>query len=92
MTSTQPLISIVPAPPAPNSRDHQETSMSSTFQDQTEGRKRKRTQFYGFTDADIFPTISLASTSSTKPKKRRTKKEKKNSTTENSVLALIQDA
>ena len=92
MTSTQTLISIVPAPPAPTSRDQQEPSMSSTSQDQTEGRKRKRTQFYGFTDADISPTSSLASTSSAKPKKRRTKKEKKNSTTEISVVALIQDA
>ena len=66
--------------------------MSSTSQDQTEGRKRKRTQFYGFTDANISPTSSLASTSSAKSKKRRTKKEKKSSTTENSVVALIQDA
>ena len=92
MTSTQPLISIVPAPPAPTSRDQQEPSMSSTSQDQTEGRKRKRTQFYGFTDADISPTSSLASTSLAKPKKRRTKKGKKSSKTENSVVALIQDA
>ena len=86
MTSTQPLISIVPAPAAPNARDHQEPSMSSTSQDQTEGRKRRRTQFYGFTDADISPTSSLASTSSAKPNKRITKKEKKS---ENSVVALI---
>ena len=90
MTSTQPLISIVPAPPAPTSRDQQEPSMSSTSQDQLDGRKRKRTQFYGFTD--ISPTSSLASTSSAKPKKRRTKKGKESSTTENSVVALIQDA
>ena len=89
MTSPQQLISIVPAPPAPTTRDHQEPSKSSTSQDQTEGRKRKWTQFYGFTDADISPTSSLASTSSAKPKKRRTKKEKK---TEKSVVALIQDA
>ena len=92
MTSTQPLFSIVPAPPAPTSRDQQEPSMSSASQDQTEGRKRKRTQVYGFTDANISPTSSLASTSSAKPMKRRTKKEKKSSTTENSVVALIQDA
>ena len=39
MTSTQPLISIVPAPPAPTSRDQQEPTMPSTSQDQTEGRK-----------------------------------------------------
>ena len=66
--------------------------MSSTSQDQTEGRKQKRTQFYGFTDADMSPTSSLTSTSSAKPTKRRTKKEKKGLTTENSVVALIQDA
>ena len=66
--------------------------MSSTSQDQTEGRKRKRAQSYGFTDSDISTASSLASTSSAKPKKRRTKKEKKRSTTENSVVALIQDA
>ena len=88
MTSSQQLISIVPAPPAPTTRDHQEPPESSPSQDQTEGRKRKRTQFYGFTDADISQTSSLASTSSAKPKKRKTKKEK----TENSVVALIQDA
>ena len=92
MNSTQPLISIIPAPPAPTSRDQRELSMSSTSQDQTEVRKRKRTQFYGLTDADISPIGSLASTSSAKPKKRRTKKKKKSSTTENSVVALIQDA
>ena len=66
--------------------------MPSTSQDQTEDRKRKLTQFYEFTEADISPTGSLASTSSAKSKKRRTKKEKKSSTTENSVVALIQDA
>ena len=48
MTSPQQLISIVPAPPAPTTRDHQEPSMSSTSQDQTDGRKRQQTQFYGF--------------------------------------------
>ena len=88
-TSPQQLISIVPAPPAPTTQDHQEPPMSSASQDQTEGRKRKPTEFYGFTDADISPTSSLASTSSAKPKKRKTKKVKQ---TENSVVALIQDA
>ena len=73
-TSPQQLISTVPAPPAPTTQDHQEPPMSSASQDQTEGHKRKRTQFYGFTDADISPTSSLASTSSAKPKKRKTKK------------------
>ena len=88
-TSPQQLVSIVPAPPAPTTQDHQEPPMSSASQDQTEGRKRRRTQFYGFIDADISLTSSLASTSSAKPKKRKTKKVKK---TENSVVALIQDA
>ena len=77
MTSPQQLISIVPAPPAPTTRAHQEPSMSSTSQDQSEGRKRKQTHIYGFTDADISPTNSLASTSLAKPKKHNTKKEKK---------------
>ena len=77
MNSPQKLISIVRAPPAPTTRDHQEPSMSSTSQDQTKGRKRKRTQFYGFTDADVSPTSSLASTSSAKPKKCRTKRRRK---------------
>ena len=88
-TSPQQLISILPAPPAPTTRDHQEPPMFSATQDQTEGRKRKRTQFYGFTDADISPTSSLASASSAKPKKRKTEKGAK---TEISVVALIQDA
>ena len=74
MTSPQRLIFIVPAPPEPSTQDHQEPLESSTSQDQTEGRKRKRTQFYGFTDADISPTISLASTSLAKPKKTQNQK------------------
>ena len=61
-------------------------------ENQTEGCKRKRPQLYGFIEADISPTSTLASTSSAKPKKRRTKKDKKGLTTENSVVALIQDA
>ena len=60
--------------------------------DQTKGRKRNRPQFYGFTDADISPTSSLASSSSAKPKKRKNKKDKKASKPENSVVALIQNA
>ena len=64
----------------------------SDQQEQNAGRKRKRTQFYGFTDADISQTSTLASTSLAKPKKRKTRKEKKSSTTANSVVALIQDA
>ena len=91
-TSDQPLISIVPAPPAPTPQAPQTSSIPLISEDQTEGRKRKQTQFYGFTEADIFPTSSLASTSSAKPKKHRIKKDKKVLATENSVVALIQDA
>ena len=91
-TSDQPLISIVPAPPAPTPQTPQTSFIPPISEDQTEGRKRKRTQFYGFTEADISPTSSLASASSAKPKKRTTKKVKKGLTTENSVVALIQDA
>ena len=91
-TSEQPIISIVPAPPMPTSQEQQESSVPCDQQEQNAGRKRKRPQFYGFTDADISPTSALASTSSTKPKKRKMKKEKKSSTTTNSVVVLIQDA
>ena len=91
-TFEQPIISIVPAPPMSTLQERQESSVPSDPQEQNEGRKRKRTHFYGFTEADISPTSSLASTSSAKPKKRKTKKEKKSSATENSVVALIQDA
>ena len=87
--SEQPLISIVPAPPMPTSQERQEQSVPS---DQQAGRKRKRPQFYGFTDADISPTSTLASTSWDKPKKHKTRKVKKISTATNSVVALIQDA
>ena len=90
--SDQPLFSIVPAPPAPTPQAPQTSSIPPISEDQTESRKRKRPQFYGFTEADISPTSSLASTSSAKPKKRRTEKDKKGLTTENSVVALIQDA
>ena len=68
-TSEQPIISIVTAPPMPTSQDRQESSVPSNPSEQNEGRKRKRTQFYGFTYADISPTSSLASTGSAKPKK-----------------------
>ena len=88
----QPVISIVPAPPAPTSQAPQTSLIPPTHEDQTEGGKRKQTQFYGFTDADISPTSSLASSSSAKPKKRKNKKDKKTSATENPVVALIQDA
>ena len=91
-TSAQPIISIVPAPPMPTPQERQEPSVPSDQQEQKAGRKRNRPQFYGFTDADISPTSTLASTSSAKPKKRKTRKEKKSSTTANSVVALIQDA
>ena len=76
----QPVISIVPAPPAPNSQAPQTSLIppaheDPAHEDQTEGRKRKRPQLYGFTDADISPTSSLASSSSAKPKKRKNKKD-----------------
>ena len=66
----QPLISIVPAPPTPASQ----VPPAQAQDDQTKGRKRNRPQFYGFTDADISPTISLASSSSAQPKKRKNRK------------------
>ena len=91
-TSEQPIISKVPAPPMPTPQEQQESSVPSDQQEQNAGRKRKGPQFYGFTDADISPTRTLASTSSTKSTKRKTKKEKKISTTTNSVVALSQDA
>ena len=69
--SDQPLISIVPAPPVPASQVSQSTHIHPAQDDQTKGRKRNRPQFYGFTDADISPTSSLASSSSAKPKKRK---------------------
>ena len=82
----QPLISIVPAPPAPASQ------VPPAQDDQTKGRKRNRPQFYGFTDVDISPTSSLASSSSAQPKKRKNKKDKKASKQEDSVVAPIQNA
>ena len=88
----QPLISIVPSPPVPASQVSESTHISPAQDDQTKGRKRNRPQFYGFTDADISPTSSLASSSSAKPKKRKNKKDKKAPKPENSVVALIQNA
>ena len=84
----QPLISIVPAPPTPASQ----VPPAQAQDDQTKGRKRNRPQFYGFTDADISPTSSLASSSSAQPKKLKNKKEKKRSKQTDSVVALIQTA
>ena len=88
----QPLISIVTAPPVPASQVAQSPHIPPAQDDQTKGRKRNRPQFYGFTDADISPTSSLASSSSAKPKKRKNKKDKKASKQEDSVVALIQNA
>ena len=88
----QPMISIVPAPPVPAPQVPQSSLIPPAQDDQTKGRKRNRPQFYGFTDADISPTSSLASSSSAKPKKRKNKKDKKASKPEISVVALIQDA
>ena len=65
-TSEQPLISIVPAPSMPSSQDQQNPITSSAPQEQQETQKRKPTQFYGFADADISLTSSLASSSSNK--------------------------
>ena len=84
----QPLISIVPAPPTPASQ----VPPAQAQDDQTKGRKCNRPQFYGFTDADISPTSSLASSSSAQPKKRKNKKDKKISKQTDSVVALIQTA
>ena len=84
----QPLILVVPAPPTPASQ----VPPAQAQDDQTKGRKRNRPQFYGFTDADISPTSSLASSSSAQPKKRKNKKEKKRSKQTDSVVALIQTA
>ena len=84
----QPLISIVPAPPTPASQ----VPPAQAQDNQTKGRKRNRPQFYGFTDADISPTSSLASSSSAQPKKRKNKKDKKIPKQTNSVVALIQSA
>ena len=88
----QPMISIVPAPPVPASQVPQSSLIPPAQDDQTKGPKRNRPQFYGFTDADISPTSSLASSSSAKPKERKNKKDKKASKPEKSIVALIQNA
>ena len=92
----QPLISIIPAPSTSSSQNPVTSSASqvtsSASQEQQTARTRKRTQFYGFADADISPTSSLASSSSNKSKKRKTKKEKKGSTNKNTVVTMIQNA
>ena len=79
-----------------NGQAPQEQPGSSTVpgpQIQNEGRKRKRPQFYGFAEADISPTSSLAYTSSSRTKKRKTKNQDlKTSTTGESVVELIQNA
>ena len=85
----QLLISIVPAPSTSSS---QNPVTSSASQEQQAARKSKRPQFYGFADAEISPTNSLASSSSNKSKKRKSKKEKKGSTNENTVVTMIQNA
>ena len=89
-THEQPGTSLVPAPPLPTTQKQPGWSLVSASQAQNEGRKRKQTQFYNFSEADISPTSALASSSSPKTKKRKTKKQDKRSTaTEESVLALI---
>ena len=89
----QPGTSSVPAPPVPPPQDQPELSLVSYTPSQNEGRKQKRPQFYGFTEADISPTSSLTSSNPSKSKKRKTKiLSKKSSATEESVVALIQSA
>ena len=75
----QPGISSVPAPPVPPPQEQPELSLVSDSSSQNEGRKRKRPQFYGFTEADISPTSSLTSSNPSKSKKRITKKQSKKS-------------
>ena len=88
----QPGTSSVPAPPVPKHHEQPGLSLVSDSQTQNERRKSKRPQFYGFSEADISPTISLASSSSSKTKKRKTKKQDKSSATQESVVAIIQNA
>ena len=72
----QPGPSSVPAPPVPPPQEQPESSLLSDTPSQKEGRKRKRPQFYGFTEAEISPTNSLTSSNPSKSKKRKTKKNK----------------
>ena len=89
----QPGTSSVPTPPVPQHQEQPESSLVSDTQSQNEGRKQKRPQFYGFTEADISPTSSLTSSNPSNSKKDKTKKQsKKSSATEESVVALIQSA
>ena len=75
----QPGTSSVPAPPVPKHHEQPGSSLVSDSQTKNEGPKRKRLQFFGFSEADISPTSSLASSSSSKKKKRITKKQGKTS-------------
>ena len=82
----QPLISIVPAPPA---------LASQVPPHKTIKQKAASAIDPNFMDSQmrIFPpTSSLASSSSAKPMKRKNKKDKKASKQEDSVVALIQNA
>ena len=89
----QPGTSSVPAPPVPPPQEQPGSSLVSDTPSHNEGRKRKRPQFYGFTEADISPISSLTSSNPSKLKKRQTKKQsKKSSATEESVVALTQSA
>ena len=85
--------SSVPTPPVPPPQEQPESSLVSDTPSQNEGRKRKRPQCYGFTEADISPTSSLTSSNPSKSKKCKTKKQsKKSAATEESVVDLIQSA
>ena len=93
MNNLDPMNNLVPAHPVPTPQKQPGSSLVSDSHAQNEGGNRKRTQFYGFSEADISPTSSLASSSSSKTKKRKTKKQdKKKTATEESVVALIQNA
>ena len=69
----QPGPSSVPAPPVKPPQEQPESLLGSDTATQNEGRKRKRPQFYGFTEADISPTSSLTSSHPSKPKKLKAK-------------------
>ena len=64
----KPGTSSVPAPPVPKHHEQPGSSLVSDSQTQNVGRKRTRPQFYGFSEADVSPTSSLASSSSSKTK------------------------
>ena len=89
----QPGTSSEPAPPVPPPQEQPELSLVSDTSSQNKGRKQKRPQFCGFTEADISPTSSLTSSNPSKSKKCKTKKQsKKSSATKKLVVALIQSA